>query len=182
MSLPRRRHRQQAAQQASGKSPSCQAMRFLTQTTGSSSARPISRSSANSSSSSTPSLPEWHPSHSLDFPMTSPPPPTRTMTDVGPTTSDWPLSPTASPPDRKTATRNQTWVIRDADDTAGAPVRPNLAAFPKSLHAELEEYDRRARQAEPIHYFSDNRHAQYVCRECIVPLASTLLSGGRNEC
>jgi hypothetical protein len=48
--------------------------------------------------------------------------------------------------------------------------------LPETLHAELEEYDARASRAETIHYFSDNQHAQYVCRECMIPLVSTLPS------
>lgn len=147
-------------------------MRFFTQTPGSSSARPRSTSSASSSSSSTPSPSRPQSMQPLHLALSSPPPPTRTMTDRGPATSSLPLSPASSPPDHKTASRTQTHVIREADDTAGAPVRPNLASFPKSLHAELEEYDKRASQADPIHYFSGNRHAQYVCRECIVPLVN----------
>ncbi|KAJ9092368.1 hypothetical protein QFC21_006870 [Naganishia friedmannii] len=45
------------------------------------------------------------------------------------------------------------------------------SAFPPELFKEVEAYDRRAGQAEPLHYFSDNQHAQYVCKECMVPLA-----------
>lgn len=58
-----------------------------------------------------------------------------------------------------------------SDATPTTP--PKFPAFPATLHPELEEYDRRAAHAEPIHYFSDNRHPQYVCRECMVPVVSS---------
>ncbi|KAI5450123.1 hypothetical protein NCC49_003750 [Naganishia albida] len=71
-----------------------------------------------------------------------------------------PLSPAVSP---------EKASVSPSREEGARPSR--FAEFPKTLHAELEEYDARACRAEPIHYFSDNRHAQYVCRECMTPLA-----------
>ncbi|GHJ90043.1 hypothetical protein NliqN6_6445 [Naganishia liquefaciens] len=149
-------------------------MRFFASAAGPSSARPRPSSSlASSSSSSTASLFGESPSSPpLPLPMPHAPPPTRAMTGLGQAVSCLPLSPAGSLSDHTAAARRDgTQSSRDANPASTGPIRPNLAAFPESLHGELEEYDRRASRADPIHYFSNNRHAQYVCRECIVPLA-----------
>lgn len=99
-------------------------------------------------------------------PFTSPPPPTRMNTAYQLPPSRLPLPPAASPEKASTLSPGQ-----EPDEPLDSR---RYTSLPKTLHAELEEYDARASRAEPIHYFSDNQHAQYVCRECMTPLVSTL--------
>jgi hypothetical protein len=127
-------------------------MRFFSPST-SRTDRPRSPSSSSSSSASIIVAEDARP-------FTAPPP-TRMNTAQLPS-SRLPLSPAASP--------EKASVSSSMEVEKSRPGR--YAAFPKNLHAELEEYDARASRAEPIHYFSDNRHAQYVCRECMIPLVS----------
>lgn len=119
--------------------------------------RPRSLSSSSSSSASLPAAEDLRP-----LPV---PPPTRMNTVQQLPSSRLPLSPAVSP---------EKASVSPSREEGARPSR--FAEFPKTLHAELEEYDARACRAEPIHYFSDNRHAQYVCRECMTPLVSLSIS------
>jgi hypothetical protein len=148
-------------------------MRFFNQAQASTSTRPRSISTTSSSSSSASPQPEVQSSAS-SHPINSPSHLQHTSTSHQQPSSRLPISPAGSPPDHRSATRNQATLNGEEANSPESNHKPNLAyaAFPKSLHAELEEYDRRASQADPIHYFSSNRHAEYVCRECLVPLVS----------
>lgn len=145
--------------------------------------RPRSHSSATSSSSSSIDADGRYGELSADTYSTvqqpHPPPPTRTSTGLPMAQSSRVPIPAVSPG------MNMEDSSTSADHSGANPslmptedlVNPSTSfsaylcsILPPDILKEVEEWDRRASQAEPLHYFSDNQHAQYVCKECMVPL------------
>lgn len=161
-------------------------MRFFPSSSLTGANRPRSRSSATSSSSSSSidaDVRYGGPSSDTYSP-TQPPPPTRTSTGLPTSQSSRAPLPVVSLEANKMAAPS-TRLDQLFANTSAMPMDGSAdpstscagylySAFPPEIYKEVEEYDRRASQAEPLHYFSDNQHAQYVCKECMVPLVRPL--------
>ncbi|KAJ9114006.1 hypothetical protein QFC22_005824 [Naganishia vaughanmartiniae] len=149
-------------------------MRFFPSSSLTGANRPRSRSSATSSSSSSiiDADMAYGQGSSTTYSPTQPPPPTRTTTGLPPAQSFRVLVPTVSPEMNLKATSTET--NRRSTDPQPMQTNPSpdpstsctaylYSTFPPEIFKEVETYDRRqANQTTepPLHYFSDNKHAQ----------------------